>query len=110
MVEDREKMIYGTEEAVAKLIMEMLKTEKGKVKLLSDLNEEEIGVLSLLASIGEQLNIEAINKFCENFCQFRVSRKRLGRREMTGIATFTTMEQTEVRKRRGIKDLFTGFR
>lgn len=112
MVEAPEKdRIIGSEEAVAKAILELMRVEEEKVKTLSDLNDEEIGVLSLLETIGESLNIKEINKFVENFCQYRVSRHRLGRREMGSIIAWAGFGVQETGRRRlSLKSLFGGFR
>jgi hypothetical protein len=102
--------IMGTEEAVARLIQELIRVSEDKSKVLSDLNDEEVGVLSLLSTIGEKLKIDAITKFCINFAQYRVSRFRLGRREMVNIASFTSAFPEERRKVRSLRDLFSGMR
>lgn len=107
---DKEPKVLGTEEAIARLIVELMKTEKGKVKVLSDLDDIEIGVLSLLSTIGENMKIRVIKDFCSNFCKYRVSRFRLGRKEMVDIASFTGEATADRRKRRNIKDLFAGLR
>jgi hypothetical protein len=102
--------LMGTEEAVARLIQELIKVSEEKSKVLSDLNDEEVGVLSLLSTIGEKLNISALKSFCLNFAQYRVSRFRLGRREMVNIASYSTGLEPERRKVRSLKDLFSGIR
>jgi len=107
---EREKLVFGTEEAVARLIIELMKSEKKRIKLLTDLSDEEIMVLSLLSTIGEKLKLNVLNKFCSNFCLYRVSKARAGRKEFVNIATYTTGEMTETKRRKGIKDLFGGLR
>ncbi len=111
---EQDKMIYGTEEAIAKLIMEILRTgaekPKEKTKLLTDLSPEEIHVLTLLSTIGENMNIKVLKEFCLNFCQYKVSKNRLGRKEMVGIATFNLGDGTDKKGRKSIKDLFSGLR
>ncbi|MFQ6054826.1 MAG: hypothetical protein ACE5KE_00255 [Methanosarcinales archaeon] len=104
----QEKMVYGTEEAVARLIMEILRTQPSKVKLLTDLSDEEVQVLSLLSTMGEKLGIDVLKKFCINFCQYRVSMNRKGRKEFVKIATYTTGEVEVSKRKKGIKDLFAG--
>ena len=111
MVREPDKdRIIGSEEAIAKAIIEMMKVEKEKVKTLSDLNDEEIGIMSLLETIGDTLNIKEIKKFVMNFCQYRVSRDRLGRREMGSIVAFAGFREEGTRKRLSLRSLFGGFR
>jgi len=98
--------VYGTEEALAKGILDLLKT--GKPKILSDLDDEEILNLSLLYTLAEDIKCDTIKKFCDNFLLLRISRFRLGRREITSIASFTG--EPERRRVKSIKDLFAGIR
>jgi hypothetical protein len=98
--------VYGTEEALAKGILDLLKT--GKTKILSDLDDEEILNLSLLYTWADLIKSDALKQFCDNFLQLRVSRFRLGRREIVSIASFTS--EPERRKIKSIKDLFGGFK
>lgn len=108
---EKEPKIMGTEEAVARLIQELVKTEKGKAKMLSDLHDREIGPLSILDTLGKTTKIKALQDFCTNFCQYRVSRFRLGRRELVNIASFTTEGlQEKRRKRMSIRDLIPSMR
>ena len=97
----------GTEEAIAMLIQELMKTDKPKV--MTDLNDEEVGVLSLLSTIGENLKIKELKAFCKNFTLYRVSRFRMGRKEMVNIASWTGADVYQrKRKVRSVKDLFGG--
>jgi hypothetical protein len=98
--------VYGTEEALAKGILELLK--ETKTKILSDLDDEEILNLSLLYTWADEINCKALKNFCDTFLQLRVSRFRLGRREIVGIASFAG--EPDRKKVKSIKDLFAGFR
>jgi hypothetical protein len=98
--------VYGTEEALAKGILNLLHTKD--TKTFSDLDDEEILNLSLLYTWADLIKDNALKKFCDNFLELRVSRFRLGRREIVSIASFTG--EPERRKIKGIKDLFAGFR
>lgn len=104
------RRVMGTEEATASGIIGMLGPEKQRDKILSDLNDEEIGVLTLLNTIGTKLKLDSIKEFCKNFCLYRISRFRMGRREMSGIITFAGISGEEKRKVRSIRDLFRGIR
>jgi hypothetical protein len=98
--------VYGTEEALAKGILELLKS--GKTKILSDLDDEEILNLSALFTLSETVKCKTIENFCDNFLQLRVSRFRLGRREVVSIASYT--QEPDRKKVKSIKDLFAGIR
>lgn len=98
--------IYGTEEAVAKSLLELIKSKK--FKILSDLDDEEILNLSLLLTWGERIKCKAIVDFCENFLQLRISRYRLGRREIVNVASYAG--SSDRKKARSIRDLFAGLR
>lgn len=100
----------GTEEAMATGIVEMLETKSDKVKTLSDLNEEEIGFMALLETMGKRMKINVLNEFVDNFCQFRVSRHRMGRKEIGNIIAFAGGGAEDRTRRRSIKDLFSGIR
>jgi arsenate reductase-like glutaredoxin family protein len=106
---DKDRLM-GTEEAMASGIMELIKTSDEKVRTLSDLDDEEIGVLSLLETMATQLDLSSIKMFVERFCQFRVSRYRLGRREIGGVISFAGMGAEEGRKKKSLKNLFSGMR
>jgi hypothetical protein len=99
--------VYGTEEALAKGILNLLHSTEGR-KVLSDLDDEEILNLSLLYTWSDLIKDKALKQFCDNFLELRISRFRLGRREIVSIASFTG--EPERRKIKGIKDLFAGFR
>lgn len=104
--------LVGTEEAIARGILELLGTkDPTKVKMLSDLSDDEIGTLSLLTVIGDKLRIPEVKGFVEKFCQFRVSRFRLGRREMVNIASYTGLELGSERRRiRSLRELIPSIR
>lgn len=107
MVKQEQRRVMGTEEATAILIQELIKSDN--IKIMTDVNDEEGGVLSLLSTMGEHLKIPALKLFVKNFCMFRVSRFRMGRREMVNVASYTG-ENPEGRKVKSLKDLFTGMR
>jgi hypothetical protein len=98
--------IYGTEEAVAKGLMDLLGEKKPKI--LSDLDDEEILNLSLLYSLGDKTKIDSVIAFCDNFLKLRVSRFRLGRREIVFVAG--AGNEPDRKRFRTIKDLFSGLR
>jgi hypothetical protein len=107
---DDDRRVMGTEEAHAITIQDLLDTKDLKAKTMTDLNDEEVGVLALLQTIGDSLDIAEIKAFVTHFAQFRVSRNRLGRREMKEIVTNAGNMDNDIRRRRSIKDLFQGIK
>jgi len=104
-----QKQILGTEEATALLIQELMRNDNPKV--MTDLSDEEVGVLSLLSTIGEDLKIKELKNFCKNFSLYRISRFRLGRREMTDIASWSSGDAYGRKKKvKSVRDLFGGMR
>ena len=110
MVRPTEGRPMGTEEAMATAIVQMLETNEMKKKTLSDLDDEEIGVLALLETMGKKMKIPVVNDFIRNFCQFRVSRFRLGRREMGAIVSTAGMSMDDRFKKKKLGDLYSGLR
>ena len=102
--------VYGTEEAIAQLITQLMDVEKNKVKMLSDIDDLEIGALTVLSCIGEKLKLKSLTAFVDNFCRLRISRYRLGRREAVRIASYSTAEAGERKRAKSIRDLFAGIR
>jgi hypothetical protein len=82
----------------------LLKTNKPKI--FSDLDENHVLNLSVLYSWADVASVDAIKKICDNFCMLRVSRFRLGRREIIAVAS--SIGEPERRKVKSIKDLFSG--
>jgi hypothetical protein len=102
--------VLGQEEAMAKALVELMDTEGTKVKTMSDLDESEIGVLTLLNIMGDHLKIQVLSDFVTNYSQFKVSRARLGRREIINSITFGAIGGDDRRKTKSIKDLFGGMK
>jgi len=96
----------GQEEALAKSLLEL--TQPEKIELFSDLNDEEIIALSALLTWGKELKIKVLKTFVQQFLRLRVSRYRLGRRE---IALTVGMAGGSVGvKPKSVKDLFAGLK
>mgnify|MGYP001139987361 CR=1 FL=1 len=98
--------VMGEEEARAQSLLELL--EKTKPELLSDLNDEEILYLALLKTWAKQVNCKILDDFCNNFMNLRVSRNRMGRREI--VFAVSLIAERLKGAPRTIKDLFAGIR
>lgn len=103
-----EDRILGQEEALAKLILELIHTGDKNIKMMTDLNEHEVAPLAAMETLAGTCKVNVLKTFASNFCKYRVSRFRLGRSELVRVANAGN-EGTDIRKKRGsIKDLFSG--
>lgn len=103
--------IFGLEEALARINIELINPTGNKLFTVSDVTAKEIFPLAYLLTIGRRMKTTMIHKWVENFLLLRISRFRLGRREFV----FISGGLREVSERRaggkaGLKDLFSGFR
>lgn len=98
--------VMGEEEARAQSLLELL--EKTKPELLSDLNDEEIHYMALLLTWAKQIKCKILVEFCNNFMNLRVSRNRMGRREI--VFAVSLVAERMRGKPKTIKDLFAGIR
>lgn len=91
--------VYGTEEATAKCLVELIKPDK--INLLTDLTFEEIQALTvadvfgqfLLGKVGSSLVLD----LSQSYKELKVSLGRRGRTEIVDLATFVT-PMAEMRK------------
>ena len=102
--------VYGQEEAMAQALLELMDIQGDKAKSLTDLNDEEVGVLTLLQTMHDRIKIKEIGNFVDLYCKFKVSRSRLGRREIINAISFGGVQMEDKRRKGSIKDLFAGMR
>jgi len=101
--------VYGREEALAKISMELLKTKKYK-KILSDLSVDEINVVVSLLTIGKLIQSDLIKNIIDEFLELRVSKDRMGRKEILSFALSFGLEGETRGRSRGIGSLFAGLK
>jgi hypothetical protein len=101
--------VFGLDEALAKMSIELMKPEKDKLYTLSDVTPEEIFGLSTILSYAEIFDSKLIKAWVKNFLLLRISRLRLGRKEhiLLGSGMRDSSEKTG---RKSITDLFSGLR
>jgi hypothetical protein len=104
---DKEKVV-GTEEAVARIGMEFLSPDKENVPLLTDLTPKEIFILTALKALADFYDSKIIDKFILTFMKLRVSRYRIGRKELILFATGLKELEEEKRKGKQLSSLFAG--
>jgi hypothetical protein len=104
--------LFGLEEALAKINMELLNPSGEKLYTVSDVTATEIFPLSYLLTLSKKLDSKLMNQWAEKFLLLRISRFRLGRREFVFISG-GLREVSEARKgsqKGGLANLFSGFK
>jgi hypothetical protein len=104
---DKEKVV-GTEEAVARIGMEFLSPDKENMPLLTDLTPKEIFILSGLKCLSDFYSSKVMEKFILVFEKLRVSRYRIGRKELILFATGLKELEEEKRKGKQLGSLISG--
>jgi len=97
-----EQDVGTSEEAIAKAVS-ALATTKDK-QTLSDLTDNEVKLLTALQTIAKEFQDDVLGGIVENYPRWRVSAKRLGRKEIKDIAA--SQRQLEVEKAKGWRKLF----
>lgn len=88
----------------AKIIATLFDFKKGvDIKTKTDLSISEVKNLTKLKVIAEEFGIDILDKLCDNYCLYVVSRNRLGRGEVVNL--LVEEEKKEVEKR----DFFRNF-
>jgi hypothetical protein len=104
--------LFGLEEAMAKINMELLNPTGEKLFTVSDVTAQEIFPLTYLLTLSKRLNSTLMEKWVEKFLLLRISRFRLGRREFVFISG-GLREVSEARKtgqKGGLAGIFSGFK
>lgn len=102
--------VLGQEEAMAQALIELMEIQDEKKRTLTDLELEEVGTLTLLQCLANRTKVRELEDFVNLFCQFKVSKNRLGRREIVNTVSMGGLGTDDRRKRGSIKDLFSGIR
>ncbi|MEM2506256.1 MAG: hypothetical protein QXF61_04350 [Nitrososphaeria archaeon] len=97
--------ILGFEEQVAVCLRDI---SPKKLTMQSDVDDEEIPNLCVLYVLDKNFKINVLKEFADNFLELRISRFRLGRREIIGLGT--GVAEPERRKLKTLRDLFVGIR
>lgn len=101
--------VFGMEEAIAKMLVELIKSER--INLLTDLTFEEIQALTVAEVFGTWLffetnvkkdgGISIINDLCELYKELKVSIGRRGRTEIVELGGITGMGIEEKKAKMG---------
>ena len=79
---DAKSRVYGTEEALAQIFLELLNPSDENISTISDVTPEEVFGLATMSSYQKIFDSTLLNKWIVDFLKFRVSRLRLGRKEL----------------------------
>jgi len=102
--------VFGTEEALARIMMEMLKPDDIRLFTVSDVTPEEIFGLSTILQYANIFNSDAIRNWIKSFLLLRISRYRFGRDEFIMLGS-GIKEFLEIKKKGSkLSDLFSGFK
>jgi len=104
-----ESEVFGVEEALAKLSMQLVEPSGKKVFTISDITPEEVFYLAMLQSIAERIGSDSMKKWIQNFLLLRCSRLRIGRKELLLLGT-GMRQASDVKKAGGLGSLFAGFK
>jgi hypothetical protein len=78
------------------------------IKKQSDLNDEEIVGLSVIYLWAETTKIKVLKNFADDFLALRISRHRMGRREIVSLGYGAA--EPERKRLRSLRELFMGIR
>lgn len=107
--ESPETVVFGIEEATARLMMGLEKPEGDKIFTSSDVTPIEIFGLNLIRAYGEMLDSKITGEWIRYHLLLRISRLRIGRKE--SILLGSGLKEMSERKGKGkLSDLFSGFK
>jgi len=104
-----DKEVFGVDEALAKMSLELLDPAEQKLFTVSDLTPKEIFILSTLLSYAEKFKSKLIKKWVKYFLLLRISRLRLGRREIIFLGA-GLHETGDRRGKKSLSDIFVGLK
>lgn len=102
-----QEQIMGTEEALAKLYMELLNPTGEKLKTVTDVTPQEVFGMPVMLIFGRLFGSKITNDYAEDFMRLRISRTRTSRQEFVFLGSGLAGLSTD-RKAKGLGDLFAG--
>ena len=103
-----ESQVFGIDEALAKISTQLMTPNKNNIYTISDITPEEVFGLSVLSTFAQKFQSKMIEKWIEDFLLLRISRLRLGRRELIQLGA--GIRQQNDQKKVGSGDIFAGLR
>jgi len=109
MPEERTTLL-SHDEAIAQNVVKLTSADDKEIlKMVSDLNEEEIGQLTILFTLSESIGLDVLEQFGLEYLKLRISKERMGRKEIVWISGGLALFAGGGRKIRSPKDVFAGF-
>jgi hypothetical protein len=105
--ETPEAQVFGIDEALAKISTQLMTPTKQNIYTISDITPEEVFGTSVLLSIAKKFKSSMVDEWVDNFLLLRVSRLRLGRKELIVLGAGLRVE-SEMKKKGTPQDLFAG--
>jgi hypothetical protein len=101
--------VFGTEEALARIAMELLEPSGDKLYTVTDVTPEEIFSIAVINRYATLFKSSMMENWVNDFLKLRISRFRLGRREFLLLAA-GIKESEEAKKKGKVTDLFAGLK
>ncbi|MEM1543731.1 MAG: hypothetical protein QW795_03515 [Candidatus Bathyarchaeia archaeon] len=98
----------GQEESVARSLQELTTPHGDNIDFLTDLDDEDILNISALKVWSDLTGFEVFKEFCNYFERLRVSRLRLGRKEIG--ATIGLSSGGLIQRQKSLRDLLGSLR
>lgn len=105
-----ESSIFGTEEASAKIMEQMIDPKFNIVKTSSDITANEVFGLASLTCFADAFKSKMINKWMNEFLLLRISRNRMGRKEFQIMIAGLRQHEESKMKGKSFGSLFGGLR
>jgi hypothetical protein len=102
-----ESEVFGTEEALAKISLELINPISKKLFTVTDVTPSEIFGIPTILAFAEKFKSKISKDWIENFLLLRISRLRIGRTEFVVILS-GIREFAELKKKGKTQDLFAG--
>lgn len=103
----KESEVFGTEEALAKISMELLQPNEEKLLTVTDVTPTEIFGIPTMMELGKIFKSKISENWLREFLMLRISRLRAGRTEFV-IVLSGMREFAELKKKGKTTDLFSG--
>jgi hypothetical protein len=106
---DAKSRVYGTEEALAQIFVQLLAPQDDNLQTVSDVTPQEIFGLSVLSAYASIFDSKLMKDWMGNFLRLRVSRMRIGRKELILLGSGIREYLDNKSKGKGrFSDLFSG--
>lgn len=102
--------VIGTEEAMARLYMELLNPQGDKLKTVTDVTPSEVFGMPVMFMFGKIFRSDLTRAYGEDFMRLRISRVRSSRQEFIFLGSGMALMNQDKGRGRSIGDLFQGLR